>query len=454
MTAKQVILRDLKLSQVDEAFCNFLFLADPSTMAAFLVLPGTSVGRSLFFGKYFDVRNSRCIANGSFLIYGRDKRWRQAREQGWRRSRLCATISSQATEDCAGNLNTSAVSEYPGKAGMGSGGSGKLRKFSQISDVHIFDTDGVFQENAFNFVGQRFFGLMNILFFRGPDKYSMRVLQAAIKDMKEQGVQHIACVGDLTNLAIETEFKAAKQVFEAFGNTRSMTFLPGNHDVYSRGQARARLFQKHFGEYAVSDLKRLSPRGDGFPILQERGGVVFICLNSGRPNTARGTVGRRQWRAAREMLDTADGRHMLKEARLRVLLVHHPTQDPSIRALPWIRELGHDLKDWKEVPKFCKDYAIELCLHGHNHVPYSARMQGSEDTLIYEAGSGTMLVEDPERIARYNIYELDDNGKVARSYARVWNIEEEVFKTKELPIPKPGPPVPVGPPEFVRELVE
>lgn len=335
------------------------------------------------------------------------------------------------------------------------GGGGKLRRFAQISDVHVFDDEQVWNENVGSFVGQRFLGLMNILFLRGPDRYSKSVLEKAVDDMKEIGVEHLICAGDVTNLAIESEFKKAREIFCGFGGgSRNMMFVPGNHDTYSRSQRKCGYFNKYFGEFAVSDVKVRSPRGDGFPIVQERGGVMFVGLNSGRPNTARGMVGRAQWEAARDMLDSRDGRDLMENAGLKVLVVHHPTQDPKIRALPWIRDLGHDLKDWQEVGKFCEEYGFDLSIHGHNHVPYQGRMRGCENTLVYEAGSGTMLVEDLERIARYNVFELGDNGNLERSFARVWNVEKEGFDTKELPIPAPGPPEPVEQPAFVRDVIE
>ncbi|KAK4536421.1 hypothetical protein CDCA_CDCA08G2446 [Cyanidium caldarium] len=388
----------------------------------------------------------------------------------------------------------------------------KIRKLALISDVHIFDAVGVRDEPVAQFLNLRALGLLNILFLRGPDKFSERVLLAAMRDMREvEGVDHLILAGDITNLALECEYAKALQAFELFcgGDASRITAVPGNHDIYNKYEASRTptLFAQYFGQYAHSDVvhprhlphassddadawngsrwadfhrggrrgrrwrrqrqetclqetmeaaaasassaaavltadadatatarngdrrDRVSAResvpGDDYPFVQLRGDVLLVGLNTAIPGTAQGEVGAWQWRAAWEMMRSARCRELCSRAKLRVLVLHHPAQNPDVRGLPWIRDLGHDLKDWVDVAPFSQEFGIDVVVHGHNHVPYIGWLAGARDTLVVEGGSGTLLdTKRPDRMARYTVFELGDHGELERIYARVWNYDQ------------------------------
>jgi 3',5'-cyclic AMP phosphodiesterase CpdA len=337
------------------------------------------------------------------------------------------------------NFDSSSVlkkQSYP--LGGFSSSSDKIRRLAAISDIHVFDVDGFWNENILEFFNLRILGLLNILFLRGPERFSVQVLAKAIEDMHEMRIDHLILAGDITNLSLESEFATASKVVSVFGPPSTITAVPGNHDVYNRGELKRKLFQKYFGAYAVSDIPVDSPRGDGFPILQKRGNVALIGLNTALPGSARGMVGRRQWHAAEEMMERAS--HILNSVHLKVLVLHHPAQNPVVRGLPWIREIGHDLKDWKSVAQFCRKYSIDLVVHGHNHIPYQGLLDGSPHTLVCESGSGTLMTEQEDRVARYTVFELSEQGELERCFARVLDIQGECFRTKELILPPKSVP--------------
>lgn len=273
-----------------------------------------------------------------------------------------------------------------------------------ISDVHVFDRVGIWNEDVTQFIGQRALGLLNIVTLRGPSTYDHRVLELALADMKSEGVDHLIVAGDVSNLSINCEFALAAQIFREHGGpVSSMTFCPGNHDTYNRGQADAGLFRDHFGQYIVSDIPSPDMRKDGFPFAHIRGGVLFVVLNTGLPNTARGAVGEIQWNAARKMLETPQGIQARNEAKYTVLVMHHAAQDPAVRGTPWIREFKHDTKDWPAVSDFAREFDINLVVHGHMHVPYRGVLAGAPNTHVYESGSGTLMTDNKERVARYTV---------------------------------------------------
>lgn len=312
---------------------------------------------------------------------------------------------------------------------------GKLRRFAVISDVHVFDSDGIWKENVTDFTLHRILGLANIVVMRGPGKYSTVVLAHALQDMRQQGVEHLICAGDVTNLAMECEFALAEAIFSSFGPPKTMSFCPGNHDIYVGKQAKAQLFQQYFGQYCKSDVPVYSPRGDGFPYLQLRSGVAIIALNTGIPNTAAGEVGAEQWEAARSMLRSKRGRDLLHRAEFVLLVQHHPAQKPSVRGTSIIRQMGHGYRDWRELATFSREFHVDLVVHGHLHRPYRGRLAEAPDTLVYESGSGTLMTDDPSRVARYTVFELC-NGRLSRTYARVWDKERRVFASLNLSLPE------------------
>lgn len=310
-----------------------------------------------------------------------------------------------------------------------------LRRFALISDVHVFDGKGLWREDVMDFVNvKRLLGLTNILVRRGPGKYSVEVLRKALADMKTEGVDHLVCAGDVTNLAMEAEFAKAAAVFEDFGPAESMTFCPGNHDIYVSAQRNGTLFHKYLGQYCRSDVALASPRADGFPFLQLRGGVAFLALNTGIPNTAAGQAGEAQWRAATDLMRSPAAAELLRAARFRVLVQHHPAQEPAVRGTPISRQIGHGYRDWRELGAFASEHSFDLVVHGHLHVPYRARLSTAPRTLVYESGSGTLMTDDPTRVARYTVFELDDSALI-RTYSRVYNRATGAFDTLELPIP-------------------
>src|SRR4029079_4062669 len=59
-------------------------------------------------------------------------------------------------------------------------------------------------------------------------------LEALIADLKQREVDHLAVAGDLINLALPDEFKAAQRWMLALGSPLNVTLVPGNHDAYLR----------------------------------------------------------------------------------------------------------------------------------------------------------------------------------------------------------------------------
>ena len=81
-------------------------------------------------------------------------------------------------------------------------------------------------------MGKRAVGAVNLVVNR-TRKHKMELLEALREDLRAQAVDHLALTGDLSNISIEAEWRAALRWLEALGaGADAVTVIPGNHDAY------------------------------------------------------------------------------------------------------------------------------------------------------------------------------------------------------------------------------
>ncbi len=83
-------------------------------------------------------------------------------------------------------------------------------KIGHISDLHILEVHDV---RPWHFLNKRLVGGTNLLLNRGK-RHSPKVVHKALSRLDELGVDHIAITGDLTNLALPSEFQAARRILD------------------------------------------------------------------------------------------------------------------------------------------------------------------------------------------------------------------------------------------------
>src|SRR3954447_19814049 len=129
-------------------------------------------------------------------------------------------------------------------------------RIAHFSDLHVLALDGVPPQR---FLNKRFTGWVNLRVKRAH-KHRPAHVRAIAREITRAKVDHVVITGDLTNLALEQEFEATKQLLEddLQLDAANVTVVPGNHDLYTRGALRARLFTTFFAHYMVSDLPDLA----------------------------------------------------------------------------------------------------------------------------------------------------------------------------------------------------
>jgi 3',5'-cyclic AMP phosphodiesterase CpdA len=190
--------------------------------------------------------------------------------------------------------------------------------------------------------------------FRRKHLHSTAVSTAAMASIKSANPDHIACTGDLLNIAVWPDFPRARRWLEALGEPAELSFVPGNHDAYVPVP-----WEKGLGLLApwmTGDVER--PNAPAFPFLRLRRNIALIGLNTACPqklHLAAGTLGGQQLMDLSHLLDT-----LRQQGFFRIVLIHHPP-------LPGLAKPRKALTDAAQLQEVLKNGGCELVLHGHNH---------------------------------------------------------------------------------------
>ncbi len=306
-------------------------------------------------------------------------------------------------------------------------------KLAHCSDLHLLSHDGA---RWLELANKRWIGAMNLLSTRSRH-YHVAAFDAMVGDLNEQGVDHVLCTGDVTNLALRQEFAFAREKFDrlTLGPT-GVTVIPGNHDAYV--SAGVPLFAEMFGAFATTDAGwewTAVDRDDSdleadligepgelvphWPIVRVRGELALVGLSTSRQTpwfTAYGRLGAGQLARLARVLERLKG---LGKARL--VAIHHPPAGK--RATSRIR----GLRDHAAFADVIAANGADLIVHGHEHRDMTESLPGPAGPIpVRGISSGTYFHNKPERTARYRIYDID-NGVIGSDHVRIWNREQGRF---------------------------
>jgi 3',5'-cyclic AMP phosphodiesterase CpdA len=302
-------------------------------------------------------------------------------------------------------------------------------RIAHFSDLHLLDLSGVPPRR---FLNKRLTGYANIRLKRGSIHRASYV-RAIAREVRRLDIEHVVITGDVTNLALETEFELARRTLEDdLGlDPRDVTIVPGNHDLYTRGAQRSGRFTEYFGRYLVSDLPALAvDLGAGrFPVVKLRGPVAIIGLSSAVPRppfVAAGVLGKAQLEALTRVLE-----HPEVSRRTAIVALHHPALQPR----SWVKRILEGLDDAAALREKLRGLSRGLVLHGHLHRRID-RALPTEGGALRSVGatSASLHHEDGARMAGFNVYEVGDDGALGRVEARVFDAEANHFRVETVPI--------------------
>ncbi len=286
---------------------------------------------------------------------------------------------------------------------------------AHLSDVHLSPVSGLTPRH-WNI--KRLLGFLN---WHGSRAYIHRrtVADALVNDIKAHSPDHIAVTGDLANLGLPTELKAAHAWLSELGPETHVTAIPGNHDIYVKmtrdiGVARwagymtsdipgtALLIAAHSANPDMAIEPATGSATDtqiSFPFCRRIGPIALIALNSAVPTplfNASGYLGELQLAKLGATLDEAR-----RQSLVRVVIIHHPPlpgQTPKRRAL----------RDARQLEKTLATHGAELVLHGHNHRDSIAWVEGTNHRfpVIGIASASAAIKHHDEPLARYNLIQI------------------------------------------------
>lgn len=301
-------------------------------------------------------------------------------------------------------------------------------RIAHLSDLHLLSLEGAVPYRLFN---KRITGYLNLRFHR-KSVHKPFAVQAAAREIRRLGIDHVAITGDLSNLALEGEFELVRRFLEDDLGLppEQVSLIPGNHDAYTGGAHRSRRFARTFERYLKSDLPDFT--GDsGFPFVHLRGPVALIGLSTALPRpplVASGAIGRAQLDALARLLEHPD-----VKGRTPVLLQHHPIHNPASLA----KRTLEGLSDAAEEAHLLRRVRRGLVLHGHLHRRVHRKLAtegGSLDAV--GATSASLLHESDERMAGFNVYEVDGGGAIRAIESHRLGPDRETFH--EVAVPKHG----------------
>ena len=269
-------------------------------------------------------------------------------------------------------------------------------RLAHVTDPHFRGWAGLKPQDLFS---KRLPGLANVL-LRRRRVHSMSLLDALGDDLARRGFDHLVVTGDLSNVGLEGEWRAALAWLNKLGAAaEAITLIPGNHDAYSASIVASGLFERMFAMFQ---------EGAGYPFVRIRGRLALIGLNSCEPPPplqSWGNIGQKQLRALHTVLTSPELRSCA-----RVVLIHHP---------PLVHRGGdrRNLCDRSEFLAVISQAGAELILHGHDHRDSFGKVSGPRNVLVPVIGAASASYAGrPEARARYNIYEISEAGITAITY--------------------------------------
>lgn len=243
-------------------------------------------------------------------------------------------------------------------------------KIAHLSDLHFVGWDWTLTD----FFSKRLLGNLNFL-FRRRKLFCYERLASIPKALVESGVTHLLLTGDLTTTSSPVEFKQSQTFVQEVERHGIRVFcIPGNHDHYTPGAYRHRLFYDYF-PFIWSNDTSLN--------LKEHGVTTYLLSPEWRLvglDTAVAT----SWFSSSGLFSEKVERHLselLSSFKEKIILMNHfpffQHDSPRKRLINGDR-LRTLLEQFPQVKIYC---------HGHTHRGCLADLRKASLPIIFDPGS-------------------------------------------------------------------
>ena len=312
-------------------------------------------------------------------------------------------------------------------------------RIAHISDLHILDLEGT---RWHQFLNKRMTGAMNLAGMR-RNAHPVALCELLARRLHCPDIDHVIITGDITNLALDSEFKRAREIVEMIGPPSFVTLIPGNHDMYTQGALRHHRFERWFSPYLVDDAddhhSALTNGRLHYPFVRAPAPHVRIYGMSSAvptpPFLAFGHVGKGQLDRLRKLVAAEP-----PEVCIRIALVHH-----NLHHRLGAAEYMASLVDRKAFSNAMHEIGATAVLHGHTHNPHQGHLPGrlaaraqkraeaavaaaiGPDIPVIGCGSSTWAKRGEKDRARFNVLEIADTH-LDRVISYRFNTTADVFE--------------------------
>jgi 3',5'-cyclic AMP phosphodiesterase CpdA len=268
-------------------------------------------------------------------------------------------------------------------------------RIAHITDIHVQR-----RPRLSELFGKRFLGAANLYIAGRHDHFTPAAQEALVRALQAQELDVVACTGDLTALATDGEFQAAKDLLGPIFAAQPSVIIPGNHDTYVAQAESDRRIEHYFGEWT----------GEGdWPRLHQHGGVAFVAVDvcRHRPILSTGEIDAPQL----QRLDKLLGSPALN-GQFVFLMVHYPLRNRH--GEPY----GPDTRNIKnaaalEVVLAKHSARIGAVLHGHEHHGFRTVMpvaDGPDIEILNPGAGGYAHLPGKRRTAHFCTYTVEKHS--------------------------------------------
>lgn len=255
-------------------------------------------------------------------------------------------------------------------------------RIAHLSDLHVLALDHVPLPVLLR--GKRLQGYANLSLKR-RHQHSIGIARRVLAHVKRMAPEHVVVTGDMSNLALDEEFEAARELLASELQGLDVTIVPGNHDAYTQESFASRGFERVFAPWQESDGPFDSSGSPPYPLVRLWEDIAVVGLSSAVPRgalVASGEVGPAQLDRLTQLLEHAE----LKRRALLVL-VHHPVAGMHGRLHVWLR----GMRDADELVRRLLTRDRVLVVHGHLHRPVFHRLaQGPHELIVSGVTSASL----------------------------------------------------------------
>jgi 3',5'-cyclic AMP phosphodiesterase CpdA len=288
-------------------------------------------------------------------------------------------------------------------------------RLAHFSDVHL--TAEKLGWRVRDLFGKRASGWVNVAVLGRGRRFrrANEVVAALLREFHDRPIDQIVFSGDATTMAFENEMaEAARRLGIGDPSLPPGIAVPGNHDLYTYGALRRRVFEEAFSDWQKGERVDASHI---YPFARKVGHVWLVALNSAKPNLfpwdATGKVGAAQLHRFKQLAGRLD-------AGPRIVVSHYPLltrgRKPEAR---W-----HRLTDWKRVRSAAAACGINLWLHGHKHAWYVLPAGRDQPFASIDVGSSAQM-----RLWGYHEYSID--GWKLTGLRRTYNPVSKRFEDRD-----------------------